>query len=513
MRFTLGTIIKKSLLALFALLMFLIILAGTSYQSLPTWTPPTPNITNNQDSLLGKHFLPQIAMHPTLSGIYPLRDGQEAFLARISLVEVASHRLDVQYYIWHDDVVGRLLLQRLYVAAKRGVKVRLLLDDNNTKGMDGLLSAFDAHPNIEVRLFNPFMQRRYRPLGYLSDFFRLNRRMHNKSLTADGVATIVGGRNIGDEYFDAGGGVMFADLDVLAVGHAASEVTQDFERYWHSQSTYAAGDILPKGQPTFDTTPSTDIATTRYLHALSQSPFAHYLKKGSIPLEWVKTTLISDDPAKGLGKAHHNDTVLAHISPIIASTQKELLIVSPYFVPTQAGTTALSQLAQNNKNVIILTNSLAATDVAPVHAGYAKYRKDLLQAGVQLFELKPDATVLVKNHSSILKSSGASLHAKTFAVDEQKLFVGSFNMDPRSAALNTEMGLIINSPNLAQNLTRQFKTHQATTTYQVSLSNDNLQWHTQSDNQTLTYDTEPDSSLLQDFVIWLCTKLPIEWLL
>lgn len=227
-------ILKKVLIGFLLLIILLVVLALFSYKKLPDNSQRTvsQSLAVNPEGALAGHLLPQVAAHPGESGIYPLREGRDAFLARVALAQTAQYSLDVQYYIWHDDVSGRLLLQSLYQAAERGVRVRLLLDDNNTKGMDGLLAAFNAHPRIEVRLFNPFMQRDNRILGYLSDFFRLNRRMHNKSFTADGVITIVGGRNVGDEYFDAGSGVMFADLDVAAVGKAAQEVGQDFDRYW-----------------------------------------------------------------------------------------------------------------------------------------------------------------------------------------------------------------------------------------------------------------------------------------
>lgn len=359
---------------------------------------PSHSLPADPQTLLGAHFLPQVQAHPGLSGIYPLREGRDAFLARVALAEAAQRSLDVQYYIWHDDVSGRLLLQSLYRAAERGVRVRLLLDDNNTGGMDGLLAALDAHANIEVRLFNPFMQRGFRPFGYLSDFFRLNRRMHNKSFTADGLVTIIGGRNVGDEYFGAGSGVMFADLDVTAIGPAAQAVGKDFDRYWASESSYPAASILQKAPLAFDPAPAQNAETQGYLAALAQSPFAHQLKTGDLPLEWAKATLVSDDPAKGLGRALPENTVLAHIGPVMGAAQRDLLIVSPYFVPTEKGTELLAGIARSGRRVSILTNALSATDVAAVHAGYAKYRKPLLHAGIQLFEMKPDATIVTNQH-------------------------------------------------------------------------------------------------------------------
>lgn len=443
-----------------------------------------------------------------------MRGGRDAFLARLALTESAQNTLDVQYYIWHDDISGRLLLQSLYKAAERGVRVRLLLDDNNTGGMDELLAAVNAHKNIEVRLFNPFMQRGFRPVAYLSDFSRLNRRMHNKSLTADGMVTVVGGRNVGDEYFGAGTGVMFADLDVAAVGKAAQDVEQDFDRYWASDSAYPAEAIISAEPAAFDTAPSADAETQNYLRALAQSEFAQQLQAGKLSMEWSKATLVSDDPAKGLGKALPGNTVLAHIGPVMGAVEKELLIVSPYFVPTQKGADLLGGIAQNGKNVTVLTNALSATDVAPVHAGYAKYRKDLLRAGVRLFELKPDATVTAETHGGLTGSSGASLHAKTFAVDGKTLFVGSFNMDPRSAELNTELGFLIDSPALASQLSDGLKQHQANHTYTVALTpKGDLQWQTQQNGHATAFDIEPESGLFKRLAVWFCGLLPIEWLL
>ncbi|PAT41468.1 hypothetical protein CK623_00560 [Vandammella animalimorsus] len=507
--------LMKLCLWLGGLLLALLLLAWASHQPLPDnrQRSVSQRLPVNPEGRLARHLLAQVEAHPGLSGIYALRDGRDAFLARLALAQSAQYSLDVQYYIWHDDISGRLLLQSLYQAAERGVRVRLLLDDNNTGGMDGLLAAANAHPNIEVRLFNPFMQRGMRPLGYLSDFFRLNRRMHNKSFSADGVVTIVGGRNVGDEYFGAGNGVMFADLDVAAVGPVVQAVEQDFDRYWASESSYPAENIISAAPLALDAAPSQDAGTQGYLKALAQSAFAQQLEAGTLPLEWAQATLVSDDPAKGLGKALPGNTVLAAIGPVMATAKEELLIVSPYFVPTRQGADWLASIAARGLKVQVLTNSLSATDVAPVHAGYAKYRKRLLEAGIALLELKPDATVMTDHHGGITGSSGASLHAKTFAVDRRLLFVGSFNMDPRSAALNTEMGLLLESPALAQQLASGLAQHASDHAYAVSLKDGQLHWQTLQAGVTRDHGQEPGSSAFKRFAVWFCSLLPIEWLL
>ncbi|WP_019672705.1 phospholipase D family protein [Psychrobacter lutiphocae] len=512
------SLFKKLLIVILALLAILIILGVLSHKSLPDNTQRTTStfLPVDPNSPLAQKILPAMDQRPGLSALYLLDDSHEAFLARLTLAASAQNTLDVQYYIWHDDTTGHLLMQSLYQAAERGVRVRLLLDDNNTDGMDELLASVNAHPNIEVRLFNPFMQRTMRPLGYLSDFFRLNRRMHNKSFTADGLATITGGRNVGDEYFGFGSGVMFADLDMVAIGPAAKDVVQDFDRYWASNSAYPAENIISQSQnqPPFDTTPDSDPNTQQFLQELKNSAFVTQLREGTLPLIWTKVQLISDDPAKGLQKSKEADSVLAHIAPIMQHTQHELLVISPYFVPTKLGKNLFTQLANDNKRVAVLTNSLAATDVIPVHAGYAKYRKPLLASGVELFELKPMATVTTKNHGGIIKSSGASLHAKTFIVDNKTLFVGSFNMDPRSASLNTEMGFLFDSKQMANYLAENMKKNQMQYSYAVTQNpNGKLHWQTEEDGKILEFDDEPHSSLFSRFGVWVCSLLPIEWLL
>lgn len=514
------SVLKKLLIIVIALLGLLVLLALLglmTYQDLPdnTQRKASVHLPVDPNSTIAKQILPVINEHPGLSGIYLLDNSHEAFLARLALTASAQDTLDVQYYIWHDDTTGHLLMQSLYQAAERGVRVRLLLDDNNTDGMDELLSKVNAHPNIEVRLFNPFMQRRFRALGYLSDFFRLNRRMHNKSFTADGLVTIGGGRNVGDEYFGFGSGVMFADLDILAVGPVAKDVEQDFDQYWVSESSYPAENIIKdKTFAAFDPKPINNTETNTFLKELGQSTFVKKLREGSLPLIWTETQLISDSPAKVLRQPKKSDSLLTNIIPLMQQTQNELLIISPYFVPTKRGKDVFTSLAKDGKRVAVLTNSLAATDVVPVHAGYAKYRKPLLDSGVSLFELKPMATVITKHHGGMIKSSGASLHAKTFIIDTKTLFIGSFNIDPRSASLNTEMGFIFDSPELASYLADNMKKNQMQYSYVVSKTpQGKLHWETEENHQIVEFDDEPHSSAWSRIGVWICSLLPIEWLL
>ena len=467
----------------------------------------------------------QSALHPGLSGIHPLRSGTDAFAARMALVDAATATLDVQYYIWRADLTGRLLLDALRRAADRGVAVRLLLDDNNTAGLDPLLAALDDHPHIEVRLFNPFRQRRFRPLGYATEFKRLNRRMHNKSLTADGAATLVGGRNVGDEYFDATADVGFVDLDVLVIGPVVAEVAESFDDYWDSGSAYAAGALL--GPPDAEARralaalgpgATADPAAERYLTAARDTPILRQLREGRLPFIWSSARLVVDAPSKGLAAAPESDLMLARLeSTIAAPLRSELAIVSPYFVPGPRGSAVLEAYARSGIRVRILTNALESTDVAAVHSGYARYRRRLLEAGVELYELRRLARAGGREEAAaaFTGSSGASLHAKTFALDSRTIFVGSFNFDPRSARLNTEMGLVIESPLLATELSRAFDASIPQAAYRVQRGADGrLEWLEQrGDGTVLRHDTEPGTTAARRLVVRLLALLPIEGLL
>jgi putative cardiolipin synthase len=484
---------------------------------------------------------PLAEQHPGLTGIYALGDAHEAFAARMALAAAAQRTLDVQYYIWHDDVSGTLMLDALRQAADRGVRVRLLLDDNNTKGMDPTLAALDAHPNVELRLFNPFANRSRRWWGYATDFSRLNRRMHNKSFTADGAATIIGGRNIGDEYFGAGEGVGFIDLDVIAIGGAVAEVQKSFDAYWNSGSAYPADRILPAATPAQLAQFAAQGAETgaspearEYLRVVRDTEIVRAMIAHTMEWEWCRAQLIVDDPAKGLDRAQREDYLMADLQRLLGSPQRELYLVSPYFVPTKTGVAAFTKMRARGAKVAILTNALEATDVAAVHAGYAKSRKDLLRAGVELWELKrsavrePERKVSRRggsgsggggsgsggSGSSGSGSGGASLHAKTFAVDGARVFVGSFNFDPRSAALNTEMGLVISSPKLAGRVAAAFADTVPAAAYRVHLSpKGELEWTERTAEGEASYQTEPGASAWRRFSVGFLSLLPIDWLL
>ena len=473
------------------------------------------------DSPLGKAALPMVQAHPGKSGVFALADGRDAFAARVLLADASECSLDVQYYIWNGDKTGTLLFEALRRAADRGVRVRLLLDDNNTAGLDTVLAALNSHPNIEVRLFNPFMHRRWRVLSFLTDFRRLNRRMHNKSFIVDRQACIIGGRNVGDEYFDAGQGVSFVDLDVLAIGPVVEDVSIDFERYWSSESSYPAERVLARVSQTAIAEVSAaaarvekDPAAVAYMRAIANSKYVQQVLAGELAFKWSTVQMVSDNPAKGLGLARDEELMWTRLKQVLQTPRLELELVSPYFVPGRDGVEYFSTLARQGIKVRILTNSLAATDVAAVHSGYARRRKPMLEAGVEIFEMEPEFSFAPTKAHGALGSSNASLHAKTFSIDRSRVFVGSFNFDPRSQRLNTELGFVIDCPAIAQAIADAFASIIPARAYQVRLSAAaSLQWVEQRDGEEVVYDREPRAGFALRAFVGMLSMLPIEWLL
>lgn len=529
-RTALGTLARQSSTTkgrptLLALLAFIALLSGCATPLPPVDRVHSQALTDTARTQLGQAVEPRLAAHPGLSGFIHFEDPHDAFAARVLLARLAERSLDVQYFIWHEDAVGTLLWEALWQAAGRGVRVRLLMDDANNAGLDPMLAALDAHPNIELRLYNPFVDRGSRVIGYLTDFSRLNRRMHNKSYTADNQVSVVGGRNIADEYFGAAEGLGFADLDVMAIGPVVQEVSREFDLYWNSLSAYPAAPFVgpPPADaaavllPRFEAVPQ-DPRAAQYLEAVRQAPFVQALLERRLEFDWANGQVLYDNPAKTLDASADSDLILLPLlMRRMGSPQQRLDIISPYFVPGAVGTEMLTAMARRGVEVRVLTNSLASSDERVVHAGYLKRREDLLRAGVQLYELKPSAaesSLRVRGRFGPGKVSG--LHAKTYAVDGARIFVGSFNFDQRSAHLNTEMGLVIDSPLAAKRLADAFETEVPDIAYAVRLAPDgvNLQWLERTPSGvTRVYDVDPETSAWQRFQVGFLAGLPIDWLL
>lgn len=454
------------------------------------------------------------ASHPSESGFHPLSDGGAALDARLGLAAMAERSLDLQYYIWQDDPSGHQMVAALLAAADRGVRVRVLIDDLGTSARDDDLLALDSHRGIEVRLFNPVTTRTARMLGTVFEFGRINRRMHNKAFIADNRVAIVGGRNIGDEYFDAHGRVNFADFDVAAVGPVVGEVSRSFDSYWNCPSSIGITELTRKRA-----TPETASGVRAVLaRAKESSPeFPGKLRSGELRFFPGRATVVADDPAKVLASAHRTETHLApRLREAVGVTKREVLIVSPYFIPGKVGMNEIAALRRQGVRVVVLTNSLASTDVAAVHAGYLRYRKEMLRMGVELYENKPTGGWRLRGPGRFFDwldgdaEDRASLHAKTFTFDRRKLFVGSLNLDPRSIRLNTELGIVIENGDLARLFTEAVMRDIEKNAYRLTLEGGRLVWTTVEEGRSVRLTREPKTTPLQRLAVGVLSWLPIE---
>ncbi len=417
--------------------------------------PPAHALARQPDGgILDRRILPLTDSHPGQTALALLTSNTDAFAARALLAQTAVRSLDLMYYIWEDDLTGRLLLGRLLAAADRGVRVRLLLDDVGVQARDRVFLALNAHPGIEIRLFNPTRARRgglRRGIEMGLRLFSVTRRMHNKAWIADGRAAIIGGRNIGDAYFDAAEVSNFRDLDLLALGAVVDQAETVFDGFWNSGLALPVRALAQEGPevPSLRRLRAGLLALNRqgdarpYLaHVRARTAL---LRADASRLIWCAAArLVADPPEKAMGKQGENWLMRA-VTPILMAARRDIAITSPYFIPGAEGTAQLAAIAARGVQVAVLTNSLAATDVAAVHGGYARYRPALLRAGIRLFELRP---ALRRRRLSFRGATNASLHTKAFAVDGATGFIGSLNVDPRSASLNTEMGVIFEAPEL-----------------------------------------------------------------
>jgi putative cardiolipin synthase len=470
---------------------------------------------------MGRLFEKEAAKHPGKSGFKLIPYGQDAFTARIAMVRLAQKSLDLQYYLWKSDRVGLLLANEALKAADRGVKVRILLDDIEQSGRDDIVAAMDAHPNIQIRIFNPFMHRNSHLLDFIGNFDRVNHRMHNKTIVIDNALVIIGGRNIGDHYFSVGEQTNFRDLDIAAAGPVVRQISTVYDHFWNgkwsvpisalTKRTYTQKDLL-KIQEMI----KQKISKLDFPYPLDQD--VKTLRKEMIQIRdsfiWAKGLYVWDDPDNMQIKAdNQTNTMIQKLEQRVRSVKKSLHIESAYFIPRPLGMAALKRLHKRGAEVQIMTNSLASNDVVPAHAGYAGYRKELLQAGVELYELRPDAGAnKIVNKRLITNTINTGLHTKAIVFDDNAVFVGSFNLDPRSASINTEGGLYIESPKIAgEVLAFMAKGIKPENSYKVMLDKKgNLIWTTTIDGKKVIYHSEPEASTWQRFQSGFIEILPVE---
>ncbi|WP_233272705.1 phospholipase D family protein [Paraburkholderia acidisoli] len=488
---------------------------------------------------LGAALAAPEAAHPGQTGFRLLATGTDALQMRIALARAATKTLDMQYYIANEDTTGKLLLGAALYAADRGVRVRMLVDDLNFHDIDQLMASLNSHPNIEIRVFNPYGSSQEsvfrRTTNVFTNIDAFTRRMHNKAMIVDNQLAIVGGRNLGDEYFSASPTLQFSDLDVLAAGPVTTQISQSFDAYWNSDFAYPLRTLNHQKFDAHDLDVARDDLRAHWhkdadpynAKPLNATPLAQQIARGELGLTWATCQFVADKPEKiaGLPDGDMGDAMRATLARMNAA-QKSVLIFSPYFVPHDTGVEAIRKLQARGVQVSILTNSLAATDAVAVQAGYSPYRVPMLQAGAQLYEFKP--TLPSPNDSRRLgivgSKSRASLHAKTYVVDESTLVIGSLNLDPRSANLNTELALIIESPPLAQRVAGYFRLATSPkVSYHVTLATpaelaqlrgsataSPLVWTDEEDGAIRTYNLDPGAGFYRNLLTGLFLLLPVD---
>jgi putative cardiolipin synthase len=512
--------IARQLGKMFSTTLLLALLAGCASIDFDYPRSESRALTGTDQTYLGRQFTDLVASKPSgESGFLLLKDGIDALATRLFLIQRAERSIDLQYFILKTDVTGSVLLHRLLEAADRGVRVRLLLDDVDASGYDAGMAGLSSHPNFEIHVFNPFGRGfAGRPRSALTNFGRINRRMHNKTFIVDNQVAIIGGRNIADEYFDAREDARFSDQDVLAIGPVVTDASRMFDTYWNHETALPVPAFaempedpaaeLERVQHKFAAAREA-ILGTRYAAAVRQE-VRDSNEIDTNAFSWAPYTLVYDSPDKGVkSRADEGDSIRTPLVESLESARSELVIVSPYFVPGKSGIDRFTALQAQGVQVIIITNSLASQDQLLVHSGYAPSRKPLLEHGVKIYEVRPDADQTGAEFVDPGDTT-VSLHTKAFLVDRKALFVGSFNFDPRSAYLNTESGIIIRSEELSQEFAAAVNTALTRRTYEVFLNeNGKLRWRYTREGEEVVYDKEPQTTWGRRFSAEFGRWLPI----
>jgi len=492
----------------------LALISGCSTLSFDRPKETSHTILDVADTRAGQAMADWETAHKRESGFYPLSGGMDALGVRLRLAEMAEKSIDLQYFLMKNDTAGAVLTQALLNAADRGVRIRFLLDDIFTSAPDRTFLLMDQHPNIEVRLFNPISRSGFGGLNYLGDFKQANRRMHNKSFTVDNSFSVVGGRNIADEYFQLKQDSVFLDFDMLLLGPVVREISESFDEYWNHERAlpieYVAKnrkdetleEVLEEISGQLE-----DIYTEVYSGAL-ESKLLQDLIAGRRSLYVGNARVLVDKPDKLINKISREQMHLANdLREVILSTEKEIFIITPYYVPGDAGVDLVRQLEERGVRVVIVTNSLASNNHVPVHGAYSRYRKKVLQVGVEVYEARVNAArQIVGNEDG---PDNLTMHTKAFVIDGRYLFFGSLNVDPRSIEINAEMGVLIDSAELVGGMVAGAEERLAAIFYKVILNEDNkLEWHGVIDGQPVVKTKEPDTSFFKRFSAWFLKIVP-----
>lgn len=495
----------------------LLLALGAGCASLPTDYPRSESaaLEDYQSTSMGRRWAAAEAEHPGESGFAILRYGRNAFTARVEMIDLAEKTLDLQVYIWERDNTGKILAQHLIRAADRGVRVRLLIDDMGAAASDDAIAAMDAHPNIELRLFNPFANRGNSMVDFVVDLDRVNHRMHNKTMITDNSLAVIGGRNIGDHYFGVDQQTNFRDLDIMAAGPIVRDISNVFDYFWRGEWAVPIAVLVDRPYTQADLQKASvalrqAIEEGQYPYSIDDEVAKLYTRMDQRAeiLIWAPGWMVWDNPATAQSDEGGGE-IVAGIRRTLDTIQSSLTMESAYFVVGERGVASLKKLVDRGVSVRVLTNSLVSNDVLAAHAGHANYREDLLEGGLEIYELRADSGIVRKNWKG---ESRAALHTKAMAFDEEALFIGSFNLDPRSANINTEAGLYVES----RELTTQLLAYMAEgvlpeNSYHVVLDEEgNLQWITEIDGVHVRYDKDPLSSFGQRIMSGFIGILPVE---
>ena len=507
------TFIKRSFI--FSVMAFFMLAAGCA--SIPTDYPRTHStaLADYQSTSAGKRWAKVEAEHPGESGFGILRYGRNAFTMRIAAADLAEKTLDLQVYIWESDETGRILAERLIRAADRGVRVRLLVDDMGIAASDDRIASMDAHPNIEIRIFNPFAYRNSSILDFATDLDRVNHRMHNKAIVMDNSFAVVGGRNIGNHYFGVNTDTNFRDLDIMAVGPVVRDISRVFDHFWQGDWAVPIEVLIDRPYTEADLRMGRklireNIAAGSYPYSVdddADAMRAEFANAEEVVI-WASGAVVWDDPAEMHDKAETGNLITA-LRNKFDTVQESYTIESAYFVVGERGLNTVKSMIDRGVQIRILTNSLASNDVMAAHAGHARYRRALLEVGAEIYELRPDGVVIKKDWKG---ESRSGLHTKAMVFDDESLFIGSFNLDPRSAHINTEAGIYVESEELSAQLLAYMKEGVSPeNSYRLDLDNDgNLVWITLENGAEVRYYKDPHSTFGQRFLSGFIGILPIE---
>ena len=502
--------------SLIAVLLLQLALGGCVSMPLDHPKVPSTALTDTADTYLASESATWRDGQLQGNGFYSLSKGQDAFGARLVLMNRAERSIDAQYFLMKPDNAGLVFTEKLMEAADRGVRVRLLLDDIFTTVDDGYFSFMNAHPNIEVRIFNPISRKGLYLFNYLGHFSLTNRRMHNKSFIVDNQAAIVGGRNIAVEYFQLETTGEFIDFDMFSTGPIVRDISDSFDTYWNNELAVPMEALSDK--PDQKLIEQDEKAVRMLMEKAGDSIYADAINSSlmrqfsadELDPYMAKARMIVDDPSKLRAEISDEHQIVAtEIAEVLNQAKQEIIIFTPYFIPGKSGIEFVKKLRDKGVRIVVVTNSLASNNHTAVHSAYSSYRKDLLKAGVELWEARANASVITVESDDTTLTEPLTLHTKGILIDRRQVFVGSLNLDPRSIDINTEMGLLIESEPLVSGMTDRVQTHIPRIAYRLQLDDrGKISWHATIDGQDVVETKEPLTSWWQRFSAWVLKIAP-----